>query len=62
MVLAAGKSNNANNTFHEMLKEDDASDFIKTMEKESNEHSSRGHWDIVKRVEIPPGVKTIQAI
>ena len=45
-----------------MLKQDDASDFIKAIEKESNYHSSRGHWEIVKRFEIPPGVKTIQAI
>jgi len=45
MVLAAGKSNNEHYTFCETLKEDDASDFIKAMEKESNDHSSRG-WAI----------------
>ena len=49
MVLAAGKSNNENYTFREMLKQDDASEFIKAMEKESNDHSSRGHWETVKR-------------
>ena len=32
------------------------------MEKESNDHSYSGHWEIVKRSEIPPGVKTIQEI
>ena len=62
MVLADGKSNNENYTFREMLKQDDASKFIKAMEKESNDHSSRGHCKIVKRFEIPSGVKTIQAI
>ena len=62
MVLASGKSNNENYTFREMLKQDDASNFIKAMGKESNDCSSRGHWEIVKRVEIPPGVKTVQAI
>jgi len=62
IVLAAGKSNNKHYTFREMLKEDDASDFIKAMEKEPNDHSSHGHWEIVKRFEIPPGVNTIQAI
>ena len=45
-----------------MLKQDDASGFIKAMEKESNYRSSCGHWEIVKRFEIPPGVKTLQAI
>ena len=62
LVLDAGKSNNENYTFHEMLKQDDASNFIKAMGKESNYHSSRSHWEIVKRFEIPPGVKTSQAI
>ena len=62
MFLAAGKSNNENYTFREILKQDDASEFIKAMEKESNDRSYRGHWEIVKRFEIPPGVKTIQAI
>ena len=62
MVLAAGNSNNENYTFLEMLKQDDASNFIKAMEKESNDHSSRGHWDMVKRSEIPPRLKTIRAI
>ena len=62
MVFAAGKSNNENYTFCEMPKQDDASDFIKAMEKESNDPSSHGHWEIVKRFEIPPGVKNIQEI
>ena len=59
MVLAAGKSKNENYTFREMLKQDDASGFIIEMGKESNDHSSRGHWEILKRFKIPPGVKTI---
>ena len=33
MVLAAGKSNNENYTFREILKQDYASDFIKAMGK-----------------------------
>ena len=62
MVLAARKSNNENYTFREILKQDDASEFIKSKVKESNDHSSRGHWEIVKRFKIPPEVKNIQAI
>ena len=62
MVLAAGKSNNENYTFREMVKQDDASGFIKAMERLSNDHSSRGHWEIVKPFKLPNGVKTIQAI
>ena len=62
MVMAASKANNESYTFREMLKQDDASEFIKAMEKESYDHASRGHWEIVKRSEIPSGTKTIQAI
>jgi len=32
------------------------------MNKEIYDHESRGHWDIVRRSTIPPGMKTIQAI
>ena len=47
MALAVGR-NNESYTFKEMMKEDDASDFIKAMEKEVRDHESRGHWEIVK--------------
>jgi len=40
MVLASGKANNENYTFREMLKEDDASNFIKAMVKETQDHES----------------------
>ena len=35
---------------------------LKEWKKESNDHSSCGHWEIVKRFEIPPVAKTIQEI
>ena len=41
MVLAAGRSNNEVYTYREMLKQDDASDFIKAMTKEISDHESR---------------------
>jgi len=62
LVLASGKANNEIYTFREMLKEEDSADFIKAMVKEFRDHESRGHWEIVKRNQIPPGIKTIQAI
>ena len=40
MVLAAGKVNNENYTFCEMLKEDDAFDFIKAMVNGTQDHTS----------------------
>ena len=62
MVLAAGKSNNEVYTFCKILKQDDAADFVKAMNKEVQDHESREHWEVIKRSEIPPGRKTIQSI
>jgi len=62
MVLAAGKSNNECYTFREMLKEEDATDFIEAMKVEVAAHEKRDHWEVVKRSSVPFGTKTIQAI
>ena len=62
MVLAAGKSNNENYTFREMLQQDDVGDFVKAMMKEVGDHEAHGHWEIIKCSGMPPGTKTIQAI
>ncbi len=45
-----------------MPKQDDAADFIEAMVKETSDHESRGHWDIINRLQVPWGTKTIQAI
>ena len=62
IVLATGKSNNEAYTFREMLKENDAGEFIEAMKKETETHERRNHWDVVKQSEVPKHVKTIQAI
>ena len=45
-----------------MIKEDYASDFIKAMEKEIQNHESLGHWEEIKRNKIPRDTNNIQAI
>ena len=47
MDLAAGKSNNECYTFREVLKKDDAANFIKAMEVEVAAHEKRDHWEVV---------------
>ncbi len=47
MVLASDKSNNECYTFREVLKEDDAANFIKVMEVEVAAHEKRNHWEVV---------------
>ena len=41
MVLLAGKENNETFTFRDMLKQDDAADFVKAMLNEANNHETR---------------------
>ena len=45
-----------------MLQREDRADFIKAMLKETNEHETKGHWEVVPRSEKPANVKTILAI
>ncbi len=48
MFISAGKSNNKNYTFREILKQDDTADFIKAIQKETQDHESWGFWEIIK--------------
>ena len=60
-TLALDMSNNEVFTYTKAMQQLDASQFIEVMDKEIDDHQSRGHWDIVGRSTIPPGMKTIQA-
>ncbi|KAL7464856.1 hypothetical protein ACHAXS_005184 [Conticribra weissflogii] len=62
MVLTAGKENNECYTYYEMLRQEDAKDFIQAMIVETREHESRRHWDVVAKTSMPAGTKPIQAI
>jgi hypothetical protein len=61
-TLALDMTNNEVFTYTKAMQQPDASDFIAAMDKEIDDHQSRGHWEIVRRSTIPPGMKTIQAI
>ena len=45
-----------------MFQQEDKVDFIKAMMKETSDHESKGHWEVVPRSEKPFNVKTILAI
>ena len=62
MAFLAGKGSNETYTFSEMLKQPDASDFIKAMMKEANDHETRSHWTIIPRSAMPKDMKTILSI
>ena len=61
-VLASKNAANDTFTLSKMLKEDDRAEFIKAMQKEIDDHESRGHWSIVDRSQLPSKMKTILAI
>ncbi|KAL7523405.1 hypothetical protein ACHAWF_000505, partial [Thalassiosira exigua] len=45
-----------------MLKEDDYRDFLQAMLDEIGVHEKRNHWTLIKREDMPPGMKTIMAV
>jgi len=57
-VVASNKVFTYNNT----MKEEDYCEFVKAMMKEINEHEKQNHWTMIKRRELPPGIKTIMSI
>ena len=48
--------------FHEMIREHDASEFLKSMEKEITDHTKRNHWTLVKTDQVLKNENVIQAI
>ena len=44
------------------MKQNDKLDFVAAMEKEIEDHESRGHWHIVARSILPTNTKPIKAI
>ena len=61
-ALLAGKENNESYTFKEMLRQPDAADFVQAMIKETDDHETRGHWEVIPRWEKPKGEKTVMGI
>ena len=61
-VFASKNAANDTFTLTKMFKEHDRADFVKAMQKEIDDHESRGHWSVVDRSQIPPKMKTILAI
>ena len=60
--LTINASDNDTYTLKQMLQQDDKNDFIEAMIKEVDDHSNKGHWDVVKRTEMPPDTKTILVV
>ena len=61
-TLAMDMTNNKVFTYTKAMQQPDAHQFVEAMDKEIDDHQSQGHWDIVCRSTIPPGMKMIQTI
>ncbi len=61
-AFAANQQQNETYTFKDAMLQDDASDFIKAMIKEINDHESNNHWTMMSRSSMPANAKTILSI
>jgi hypothetical protein len=48
--------------YHEAMKEPDAQEFRTAMTKEVDDHTGKRHWEIVRRSQVPAGVKVLPAV
>ena len=46
-------------TYSKAMKEPDSEAFITAMLKEIHDHEENNHWEIVERLSMPEGTKTI---
>ena len=49
-------------TYKQAMNQHDKADFIVAMQKELEDHQSRGHWELISRDNVPRGNKVIPAI
>ena len=61
-IFNAVASTNDVYTLKEMLKLKDIKEFVAAMLKEIADHEERDHWELVKRVDMPKGAKTILSV
>ena len=62
MALATENDDNESYIFKQMFQQEDRADFIKATLKETNDHKTKGHWEVVPRSEKPANVKSILAV
>ncbi|KAL7523209.1 hypothetical protein ACHAWF_000425, partial [Thalassiosira exigua] len=48
--------------YHQAIRQDDAAEFEKAVVKEINGHVDNGHWQIIRKSEIPDGHSTVPSI
>ena len=61
-MYSVSKEANKNYAFKEILQQDDKEEFIEAMKKEFNDHTKRGHWELILHSDKPKDIKTIMAI
>ena len=62
MIFATISANNDVYTLKEMLRLDDIAPFVTAMIKEIEDHEVRDHWEIIERMNLPKGAKTILSV
>jgi len=62
MIFATISANNDVYTLKEMLRLDEIAPFVTAMIKEIEDHEVRDHWEIIERMDLPKGAKTILSV
>ena len=48
--------------YHQAMKQEDAPQFRKAMQKEIDDHTNRGNWQLIERIAVPVGMKVLDAV
>jgi hypothetical protein len=60
-VALAASSDPDNLYMHEAMRQPDKKEFIKAMKKEVSAHKDNNHWELTKRINIPPQHKVLSS-
>jgi hypothetical protein len=61
-AFAASKSDPDTMYYHQAVKQPDAKEFKKAMQKEIDDHVENNHWEMVDRKSIPEGTKVLDSV
>ena len=62
MAFSANKSDPDTMYMHQAMRQPDKENFKKTMMEEINAHTNNKHWEIIKRKDVPEGVKVLPSV
>jgi hypothetical protein len=62
IAFTPSKSNPDTMYYHQAMKQPDAKQFRAAMQKEIDDHVSNGHWEMIRKSEVPEGTKILDSV